>query len=180
VQAYWNTAESSNKEIENSMKFCEISGKKISLEIQKAEPDKAKNLTQIAFAAKRHWGYPEHWIQLWSPILTITPDFVNRYETYVAILDNDLVGFCAISLADEKGSIEHLWVLPEHMGKGVGRVLFDHILTRCRELGARVLEIESDPNAQGFYERMGAKKVGEVVGEVDGQPRILPLLEIKL
>jgi len=43
-----------------------------------------------------------------------------------------------------------------------------------------VLEIESDPNAQGFYERMGAKKAGEVVGEVDSQPRVLPLLEVKI
>ena len=44
----------------------------------------------------------------------------------------------------------------------------------------RVLEIESDPNAQGFYERMGAKKIGEHRGEVDGQPRILPVLEMVL
>ena len=41
-------------------------------------------------------------------------------------------------------------------------------------------KIESDPNAQGFYERMGATKVGEVAGEANGQPRILPLLTIDL
>ena len=44
----------------------------------------------------------------------------------------------------------------------------------------QVLEIESDPNAQGFYERMGAKKVGEAVGELDGQARVLPILELIL
>jgi hypothetical protein len=44
----------------------------------------------------------------------------------------------------------------------------------------RVLEIESDPNAQGFYERMGAKVVGDHVGEVDGELRILPVLEMVL
>ena len=66
------------------------------------------------------------------------------------------------------------------MGKGVGRELFDHMLARCQGLGARVLEIKSDPNTQGFYERMGATKVGEVSGEANGQPRILPLLTIDL
>ena len=162
------------------MTIREICGKSISLEIQRAIPDQSKALTQIAFAAKRHWGYPEHWIQLWAPILTITPEFIEQYETYVAFLEDELVGFCAISLIDEKASMEHLWVLPKHMGKGVGRELFDHTLTRCRELGARVLEIESDPNARGFYEHMGATKIGEVIGEVEGQPRILPLLEIEL
>lgn len=162
------------------MTIREICGKNVSLEIQRATPDQAKSLTQIAFAAKRNWGYPERWIQLWAPILTITPEFIEQYETYVAFLDDEPVGVCAILQQDEKASIEHLWVLPEHMGEGVGTRLFKFMLSRCKELGARVLEIESDPNAQGFYEHMGANKVGEVVGEVDGQPRILPLLEIKL
>jgi GNAT superfamily N-acetyltransferase len=149
-------------------------------EISRATSDQAELLTQIAFAAKRHWGYPERWIKLWAPILTVAPEFIEQYETYIAFLGDEPVGFCAISQEAEKASIEHLWVLPEHMGKGVGARLFKFMLSRCKELGTRVLGIESDPNAQGFYERMGAIKVGEIVGEVDGQPRILPLLEIKL
>jgi GNAT superfamily N-acetyltransferase len=150
------------------------------IKIQSVTPDQAATLTQIAFAAKRHWGYPDRWIQIWSPLLTITPEFIEEHETYVAYLDGKLAGFCAISLENEKASVEHLWVLPDYMGKGIGAELFSHMLSRCKELGARALEIESDPNAQGFYERMGAVKVGEVISEVDGQPRILPLLEINL
>jgi GNAT superfamily N-acetyltransferase len=151
--------------------------------ICRATPVQAGILTRIAFAAKRHWGYPERWIQLWAPLLTITPESIQRHETYVAWIDEEdeqPAGFCAISQAGERASLEHLWVLPEYMGKGIGAALFKHIISRCQELGARVLEIESDPNAQGFYERMGAKKVGEVVGEVDSQTRILPLLEMRL
>ena len=148
--------------------------------ILRASPGQAETLTQIAFAAKRHWGYPERWIQIWSPILTITPEFIALYETYIAILDNMSVGFFAISINDERASLEHMWVLPEYMGKGVGAELFRCMLSRCKELGARVLEIESDPNAQGFYERMGAIKVGHSASELDGQTRILPILEVKL
>jgi GNAT superfamily N-acetyltransferase len=158
----------------------EIRGKNISPGIQRATQNQAESLTEIAFAAKRHWGYPERWIQSWSPILTITPHIIEQNETYVAFLDNVPVGFCAISIGDKKASVEHMWVLPDHMGKGIGAKLFLYMLSRCKEVGARTLEIESDPNAQGFYEHMGANKVGEVVGEVDGQPRVLPLLEIKL
>ena len=150
------------------------------IHILRATPDQSETLTQIAFAAKRHWGYPERWIQLWSPILMITSEFIERNETYVAFLDDVPVGFCAISVVNEKASVEHMWVLPDHTGKGIGAKLFLYMLSRCKELGAKILEIESDPNAQGFYEHMGAKKVGEVVGEVDGQPRILPFLEVIL
>ena len=148
--------------------------------IQRATTTQANELTQIAFAAKRHWGYPERWIQIWSPILTITPEFIAHYETYVAILDSVSVGFFAISINDERASLEHMWVLPEYMGKGVGAELFRCMLSRCKELGAQMLEIESDPNAQGFYEHMGAIRVGQSASELDGQTRILPILEVKL
>ena len=43
---------------------------------------------------------------------------------------------------------------------------------------ASVLKIEADPNAQSFYERMGARKVGEHHSEVFGQPRTLPVMEV--
>jgi GNAT superfamily N-acetyltransferase len=151
-----------------------------SVEIRRATPGQADILTAIAFAAKRHWVYPERWIQIWSPLLTITPEYIAQHETYVAWMDEQPAGFCAISRDGERASVEHLWVHPEFMGKGIGAVLFNHIFSRCKELGTRAIEIESDPNAQGFYERMGAKKVGEVVGEVDGQPRVLPLLEVEI
>ena len=152
----------------------------MNIEIFRATPNQAETLTQIAFAAKCHWGYPERWIQIWSPLLTISPEFIETHDTYVAYIGGELVGFCSLSVEEEKASIEHLWVLPDFIGNGIGAALFGHMLSRCRNLGVQVLEIESDPNAQGFYERMGAKVVGEHVGEVDGQPRILPVLEMVL
>ena len=38
------------------------------------------------------------------------------------------------------------------------------------------MEIEADPNAEGFYRRMGARRVDEIVYEIDGRERVLPLL----
>ncbi len=168
--------ELSSEKGKNSVSIRDIRGKKIA----RATPEQAEALTQIAFAAKQHWGYPDAWIQLWSPGLTITPEFIKQHETYVAWVDEGSVGFYAISQNDERASVEHLWVQPGYIGKGIGAALFEHMLVKCKELGARVLEIESDPNARGFYERMGAKKVGEVVGEVEGKRRVLPVLEIEI
>jgi len=158
------------------MPIYDISGKMIS----RATPNQAKILTQIAFAAKRHWGYPERWIQIWSPILTISKELIKKYPTYFASVERKPVGFYAISIEKEKASLEHFWVLPEFMGQGIGKALFKHAIECCKESGAQTLEIESDPNAQGFYARLGAIKTGETVSEVDGQPRILPVLEINL
>jgi len=150
------------------------------VDIQYATPDQAKALTEIAFSAKRHWGYPDRWIQIWSPILTVSADFIREHDVFVALVDGEPVGFYAISIAGDKASLEHMWVMPVYMGGGIGKLLFNYAFSRCRELKVSVLEIESDPNAQGFYERMGAIRTGQSVGEIDGQPRILPILEIKV
>ena len=42
-------------------------------------------------------------------------------------------------------------------------------LERARELGLPGLEIESDPNAEGFYHRLRARRVGADIAELDGK-----------
>jgi GNAT superfamily N-acetyltransferase len=145
-------------------------------EIRHAEPDEAEALSRIAFAAKGHWGYPEHWMERWREGLTITPDFVRGSEVHVAIFEEEPAGFYALVGESPKIVLEHLWVLPERMGTGLGRALFEHALRRAADLGAEVMGIEADPNAEGFYRRMGARRVGEEVYELDGRRRVLPLL----
>ncbi len=46
--------------------------------------------------------------------------------------------------------------------------------------GAKSVEIEADPNAEGFYLRMGARRVGENVYEIEGQRRVLPRMVVEL
>src|SRR5258708_3804497 len=127
--------------------------------IARAKPEDAELLTEIAFAAKRHWGYPEKWIESWRELLTIRPEFISNHETYAAILDCRTVGFYALSAKAGRLALLHMWVLPGAMGRGVGRSLFAHSLEGARRLGFREMEIESDPNAEGFYVHMGARRV---------------------
>ena len=75
-----------------------------------------------------------------------------------------------------KLTLDHLWVQPRSLRLGVGRRLFQDAVARATELGARRIEIESDPNAEAFYIKMGAQTIGEVTYELEGLPRSLPLL----
>jgi GNAT superfamily N-acetyltransferase len=149
-------------------------------EIQRALQGDASILTRIAFVAKAHWGYPERWMERWREDLTITPEYVHQNEVHVAIAEGGPAGFYALVGEGRRVELEHLWVLPERMGEGVGRALFEHALRTAASLGAGVVGIEADPNAEGFYKRMGASHVGEIVYEIDGRERVLPLLAMYL
>ena len=148
------------------------------MEILRATPGDAEALTRISFAAKRYWGYPERWIVQWKEALTITPDFIRGHEVYAATLDTKIVGFYALAGQGREIELEHLWVSPDHIGTGVGRALFDHAVRKAAFLGAETVNIEAEPNAEGFYRRMGATRVGENVYEIEGKKRELPLLVV--
>lgn len=169
------------------------------MKIREASTEDAATLTRIAHDAKRYWGYPENWIEHWKEDLTITADFISGNEVYVAGTDpgldarpvppttskapelpNEIDGFYAIVMRGEKAELEHMWVKPECIGTGIGKELFMHAMETAAFLNAAALEISSDPNAEGFYKRLGAKRIGEIGSEIEGQPRTLPRLSIEL
>ena len=108
-------------------------------------------LSLIAYAAKRHWGYPERWMERWREGLTITPEFVEGNEVYAALVEGEPVGFYALVGEGCRIELEHLWVLPERMGTGVGRALLEHAAGRAADLGAETLGIEADPMTQRLH-----------------------------
>jgi GNAT superfamily N-acetyltransferase len=146
--------------------------------IRRATPRDAAALTALAFASKRHWRYSEALMRLWRSDLTVTPAFVAQHQVWCALEGWRSVGFYALSQQGDTCELEHFWVLPRRMRIGTGRRLFAHALELGRSLGARRLEIASDPHAEGFYLRMGARRIGEVVARPAG--RTLPLLAIDL
>lgn len=147
--------------------------------IRRALPEEASTLTTIALEAKRYWGYPEHWIKHWESDLTISADFIRDHHVYVAEEDGEIRGFYALSVSGEKAELEHLWVTPASIGTGIGKELFLDAMERAAALAVRDVEISADPNAAGFYKRMGATQIGEVDAPIDGQSRKLPRLKIE-
>jgi GNAT superfamily N-acetyltransferase len=152
----------------------------MNIKIRRVISTEADVLSHIAFSAKAHWGYPQRWMEIWEPQLTFSPEYFDKNESWVAELDGKPVAF--YTLQEKKGDawIENLWVFPEYIGTGIGKKLFLHALSRARQSGHLVLQLESDPNAVRFYEKMGMVKVGESNYPIENQPRILPVMELEL
>ena len=148
--------------------------------IRRVTPTEADILTKVAISAKRYWNYPERWMEIWIPQLTFSPEYFEANESWAAVFEGTPIAFYTWQDRNSIAWIENLWVSAEYIGAGVGKQLFHHALTRSRESGYKVLRLESDPNARGFYEKMGMWKIGEHQAEVDGQPRMIPVMEIEL
>jgi GNAT superfamily N-acetyltransferase len=117
-------------------------------------------------------------MRLWKADLTVTPAYILDHPVYCAVHGSSVVGFYALSDTGTARELEHMWVLPTRMGSGVGRALFAHLLGQLQAMRAASLRIASDPNAEGFYRRMGARRVGRVPSRPAG--RYLPVLAFRL
>jgi ribosomal protein S18 acetylase RimI-like enzyme len=143
-----------------------------------ATTEDAAELSAVALAAKKHWGYPPAWIELWRSDLTVLPEQIEQDFLLVAETPARIAGFVGVSVEGPGAEIVHLWVLPEFMGRGIGRELMSHALRWCEQRAVGRLKVVSDPNARGFYEALGAMAVGEEPSVP--APRRLPVLQFDL
>ena len=136
------------------------------ISIRPARPEEADLLTEIACSAKAHWGYSAEQMAAWKPaFLTITSQYIEQHAPWVA--ENETcrpVAFAALEQGAAGAVLEHLWVLPEYMGRGIGRRLFRRIAART---GA--FTFTSDPQADGFYLKLGAQLIGQVESDFQGR-----------
>jgi predicted N-acetyltransferase YhbS len=150
-------------------------------EIRAAKPADAVELSALACRAKAHWGYPEEWLRLWSADLTITSEYLATHRGFVAETAGVAVGVCVLECDGIAGSLEHVWIAPESQGGGIGRALVTRALEAASDAGALRVLVLSDPFAEAFYLRLGARRVGSVRAPMPGSPgRVLPKLEFTL
>ena len=129
-----------------------------SIRIRRAHLQEADRLREIAVAAKGHWGYDPGLVRAWADA-DFTDANLARRELHVAEVDGRAVAWASIVDKGEVCWLEDLWVEPAWMRKGIGRRLFERAAERGRELGAKRLEWEAEPNAVEFYEAMGGREL---------------------
>lgn len=135
------------------------------LSLRPGQPADAPRLSAIAAAAKAHWGYPAEWLAAWRAQLTIEPTLLAAAWVRVAERAGVPVGFIVIDDGAGGCEIIHLWVLPTAMGQGVGRALVAAAVEHAR---GRPIEVEADPHAAPFYERVGFVLRGRVPAPMPG------------
>ena len=136
------------------------------IRLRPARQDEAERLSEIARLSKAHWGYSAAQIDSWRPaFLSVTRDYIAAHAVYAAADASDrAIAFAALECAAAGDVLEHLWVLPAYMGRGVGRRLFERIAAE-----SAAFTFTSDPHADDFYRRMGARKIGEVYSDNQGR-----------
>ncbi len=147
--------------------------------IQKAIPGDHEILTQITKKSKAYWGYSNEQIEDWSPFLTVTEEYIETNSVFNLMLDNEIVGYYSFFHESENSlKLDNLFVLPDFIGKGFGRLLMNDFLVRLQDLSVQKVVLNSEPNAESFYIKFGFVKIGQI--ETSIKDRYLPIMELKI
>ncbi|MFI4985857.1 MAG: GNAT family N-acetyltransferase [Alphaproteobacteria bacterium] len=147
--------------------------------IRPARPDEAPHLSGLALRAKGHWGYDAAFLERCRAELTLTAEEIRSRPVAVYAERGRVLGFYALSLAGGRADIEHFFVEPEAIGRGIGAALWRHLRSEAVLRGIAQLAVTTDPFAEGFYLHLGFARVGErPSGSIPG--RMLPYMEMRV
>lgn len=151
------------------------------MRIRVARADEAGLLGSIAFESKAHWNYSPEVMDGWRDALAVHLEPMALRPAFVAEVGGVVAGFCQVVSQGEVPCLEHLWVRPAFMGRGVGRALLERASATLAELGYARMHIDAEPKAESFYRHCGASRDGEVAAPIAGEPdRVRPQMTLLL
>ncbi|MDR1514339.1 MAG: acetyltransferase [Synergistaceae bacterium] len=145
---------------------------------------------KIEIVTQRDQAVRSTLLEIWEASVAATHDFlaakdiqalkphvseaIQSIETLAAAKNEH--GIAVAFMGVERDKIEMLFVAPQARGTGIGRELISYAVDK---LNARYVDVnEQNPQAAGFYEKMGFEVFGR--SELDAQGNPYPLLRMRL
>ncbi|WP_291633350.1 GNAT family N-acetyltransferase [Clostridium sp.] len=130
--------------------------------IRQAKKWESKTLTNIAIKSEAYWGYDSDYMENFKSLYKVTEEFISNNITYIIEENDSIIGFYGILRDDKEISLEYLYVEPKSIGKGYGKLLWNHMVETCKNMHTNQVVLVTSPQAKEFYLKMGAIEAGEV------------------
>ena len=112
-------------------------------------------------------------------MLRLEPRDIETAEVWVLEEAGEVAGWHRVTIHGAHAELEDLWLEPGWIGGGRGRALFEHAAAVARARGARVMEWDAEPYAEGFYRAMGGVEIGRTPSAAE-EGRTLPRMRLAL
>ncbi len=146
--------------------------------------EKAKNidnieLSKLTVRSKAHWNYSSEKIEKWKDDLTISAEYIDKNEVYKLKEDDRLIGYYSFQSPDSKKvKLDNIFIDPEFIGRGYGKILMNHFFKQVKNKGFENIYLDSDPNAEKFYQNLGFKVIGQLESSIKN--RFLSIMELEI
>ena len=142
--------------------------------IRDARPDEALALEALHRRSSDVWDEDRAHLAAHPDAIEPPHQAILEGRVRVAVdLGGRLLGFSVILPVEDRAcELDDLFVEPDAMGRGIGRLLVADAAERALALGAERLNVTANPRAVGFYERLGFRVSGEALTRFAPAPRM--------
>lgn len=138
--------------------------------LRRARPEDAAAIADIHLRSRRH-GLP-YLPELHTDAETrfwVAEVMLPQQDVWVAEVAGAVAGFAAL----HEGWLEHLYIAPEHQGRGLGHALLDLAMAR-NPGGLQLYAFQRNDRARRFYEQRGfvAEWFGDGAENEEGEPDV--------
>lgn len=149
------------------------------MEIIKAGIADSEILTAITKKSKAYWGFSEDILKEWEHLLTITKDYIGKNEVYKLVQNGQIIGYYSYFSTDENTiKLDNIFILPDFIGKGFGKILMNDFLKNIKQLGIDKVTLDAEPNAEKFYKTFGFETIGQLESSI--KDRYLPIMKLQI
>lgn len=149
------------------------------MEIIKAEIADSEVLTTITKKSKAYWGFSEDILIEWEHLLTVTKEYIEKNKVFKLVQDDQIIGYYAyFSTNNNTIKLDNIFILPEFIGKGFGKILMNDFLKNIIQSGINKITLDAEPKAEEFYKIFGFKTIGQL--ETSIKDRYLPIMELHI
>ena len=149
------------------------------MKIEKAKNIDKIELSELTVRSKAHWNYSSEQIEKWKDDLTISAEYIDKNEVYKLKEDDKLIGYYSFQSADcKKVKLDNIFIDPEFIRRGYGKILMNHFFKQVKNKGFENIYLDSDPNAEKFYQNLGFKVIGQLESSIKN--RFLPIMELEI
>jgi GNAT superfamily N-acetyltransferase len=136
----------------------------VTIVVRDAVLDERMALEQLQRRASMVWEADREMLLAHPDAIELPADQIRAGRVRVASqTDGRSVGFSVLLPVSEGAcELDGLFVEPDVMGQGIGRLLIEDCVAWAAREGAERIEVTANPDAFGFYERLGFE-LGEVV-----------------
>lgn len=137
-----------------------------------------QKINTLIRASKAFWGYSDTFLDNFMAKWEIKETYIHSNDLVLFEKEGHLVGLYAFKINDDPApELDLFFVHPKQIGKGIGKVMWQHALEHALKQTWFEFKIIADPNAEPFYEHMGAT----TIGKFESFPgRFVPVMKMKL
>ena len=136
-------------------------------------------LSELTVRSKAYWNYSSEQIEKWKDDLTISAEYIDKNEVYKLKEDDKLIGYYSFQSVDyKKVKLDNIFIDPKFIGRGYGKILMNHFFKQVKKKEFENIYLDSDPNAEKFYQNLGFKVIGQLESSIKN--RFLPIMKLKI